>query len=100
MRLAIGIAALLTLCMRVVPIRGSTLLHGRSASDVCGDVDGELIVPGPFGIKIPVGFIGMYDSSRTSGRRSLICSRPDQCICESQIPTLVKTDPIFIEVIA
>ena len=62
MRLAIGSAALLTVGLMVVPVCGTTLLHGRSASDTCGDVDGELVVPGPFGSKIPVGYVGMSDT--------------------------------------
>ncbi|KAI0756550.1 hypothetical protein C8Q80DRAFT_1264595 [Daedaleopsis nitida] len=76
MRLQFGIVAILASGLSAVAARTSGL-RARSATDICGDVAGELTVQGRFGAKIPVGYI-------------------DKCFCLSQIPILLKTDPIFI----
>ncbi|RPD65026.1 hypothetical protein L227DRAFT_276386 [Lentinus tigrinus ALCF2SS1-6] len=74
-------AALLTCGIASVAARAATGLTTRSTTDVCGDVDDTLVVPGLFGIKTSFG-------------------RIDKCICQSQITTLLKTDPQIITAVA
>ncbi len=97
MFLNVRAAGLLAVGVVSVAARATTTLTIRSTTDVCGDVDDTLVVPGLFGIKHTFGRIG---GSRTS-RRVCPCScvvATDKCICQSQIPTLLKTDPVILKV--
>ncbi len=59
MRLQLGIVALLASGLSLVAARATTAgLYARTTTDVCGDVSDELIIPGLFGTKIPIGRIG------------------------------------------
>ena len=94
-------AALLAFGITSVAARAMTGLASRSTTDVCGDVDDTLVVPGLFGIKTSFGRIGrLCAMSCGSNWLKLTCVITDQCFCQSQIPTMLKTDPQVLTVLA
>lgn len=58
MRLKAGAVVVIALGLPSVIAGATSTLLSRSATDLCGDISGELVVPGPFDKKIPIGYVG------------------------------------------
>ncbi len=95
---------LLAVCGSFVAARTTpAALHQRAtttdvlATDLCGDVSAEFTVPGLFGTTIPIGHLGEVGIGVAvpNGTDPIM---PDKCYCESQIPWLLTTDPLVVEV--
>ena len=95
----LGIVALLASGLSLVAARAASGgLLSRSAIDVCGNVSDELILPGLFGKKTNFGHISEVPIFLHRLMVMLTIIYVDKCICQSQIPILLKTDPLFITV--